>query len=218
MRITIKTNHKDIRRQLDKNLGKKKFNKILSEAMNFTGEKVVNAERSHLHDKLDRPRPQTVKSVVISQFAKPNAMAMTVRVKDWAAKYLHYIYSGDTEPARRTAYPSPTRDGKAKSGKYGNIVKLSKKGGLLAKIDKTQDAQRKGSRFQGIPRGSGSKTYGVWERQGKKGREGLKLLVAYTPFVKHRKFIDFFKVGEKVIKNTLPKEIHKQFLKRTRRR
>jgi hypothetical protein len=220
MRITVQDNLKEIRKQLNKDLNKKDFNKIMARAMNHTGERVVNAERSHLNDKLSNPRPQTVKSVVISQFAKPqsNKLAMTVRVKDWAAKYLHYIYTGQSEPARRQGYPSPTTDGRHKKGKYGNIMKLSSKGGLLSKIDKTADSQRKGSRFQGVPKGEGSKAYGIWERQGKKGREGLKLLVAYTPFIKHRKFIDFFKVGEKVIKNTLHREINKQFLKHIKRR
>jgi len=213
MQIKLVTNERQIRKQLDRHLSKKKFSRIMSEAMNYTGERVVNAERSHLNDKLDRPRPQTVKSVVISLFAKPNNLAMTVRVKDWASNYLHYIYSGDDEYARNKGYPSPTRDGKTKQGKFGNILKLSKKGGLLARIDKTAESQRKGSRFQGVPKGEGSKRYGIWERQGRKGQGGLKLLVAYTPFIKHRKFIDFFKVGEKVIKSTLPREIHKQFLK-----
>jgi len=220
MRIVLKSNLRQVRKELDRSLNKKDFNKIMARAMNYTGEKIVNAERSHLHDKLDRPRPQTIKSVVISQFAKPSSskLAMTVRVKDWASKYLHYIYSGDDEPARNRGYPSPTRDGLPKQGKFGNIVKLSKKGGLLSRIDKTTDSQRKGSRFQGVPKGQGSKVYGIWERQGVKGREGLKLLVAYTPFIKHRKFIDFFKVGEMVVKNNLHKELHKQFLRHMKKR
>lgn len=217
MQIRLVTNEKEIRKQLNKNLNKQKFNKIMSKAMNYTGERVVNAERSHLHDKLDRPRPQTVKSVVISLFAKPNNLAMTVRVKDWAANYLHYIYSGDDEPARNKLYPSPTRDGRVKEGKFGNIVKLNKKGGLLTRIDKTAESQRKGSRFMGKPKGKGSGVYGIWERQGTKGQGGLNLLVAFTPFIKHRKFIDFFKVGEKVIKSTFPREIHKQFLRQIRK-
>ena len=220
MRITVKDNLKSIRKQLDKDLNQRDFNKIMARAMNYTGERVVNAERSHLNDKLDNPRPQTVKSVVISNFAKPrsNKLAMRVIVKDWAAKYLHYIYTGENEPARRQKYPSPTKDGEYKKGKYGNIMKLSSKGGLLARVDKTKESQRKGSRFLGVPKGKGSKTYGIWERQGRKGREGLKLLVAFTPFIKHRKFIDFFKVGEKVIKNTLHREINKQFLRHMKKR
>ena len=220
MRITVKDNLKSIKKQLDKDLNQRDFNKIMARAMNYTGERVVNAERSHLNDKLDNPRPQTVKSVVISNFAKPrsNKLAMRVIVKDWAAKYLHYIYTGENEPARRQKYASPTKDGEYKQGKYGNIMKLSAKGGLLSRVDKTKASQRKGSRFQGVPKGKGSKLYGIWERQGKKGREGLKLLVAFTPFIKHRKFIDFFKVGEKVIKNTLHREINKQFLRHMKKR
>lgn len=213
MRVTIKSNLKQVRKDLDKKLNKKDFNKILARAMNYTGEKVVNAERAHLVRKLDKPRPQTVKSIVITRFAKPfsNKLATRVQVKDWAAKFLHYIYTGENELARNQAYASPTKDGAAKKGKYGNIMKLSKSGGLLGKIDKTKDSQRKGSRFQGVPKGKGSKVYGIWERQGVKGKEGLKLLVAYTSFIKHKKFIDFFKVGEMVIKNNLHKEINKQF-------
>jgi hypothetical protein len=220
MRIVLKSNLNKVRKELDRKLNKKDFNKILARSMNFTGERVVNAERAHLIDKLDRPRPETVKSIVISHFAKPksNKLAMVVIVKDFAAKYLHYIYTGESEPARRQKYASPTKDGQTKKGVYGNIMKLSKKSGLLNKVDKTKDSQRKGSRFQGIPKGEGSKTYGIWERQGVKGRDGLKLLVAYTPFIKHRKFIDFFKVGEKVIKNTFHKEINKQFKRHMKRR
>ena len=45
MRITVKDNLKDIRKQLDKDLNKKDFNKIMARAMNYTGERVVNAER-----------------------------------------------------------------------------------------------------------------------------------------------------------------------------
>ena len=123
---------------------------------------------------------------------------------------MHYIYTGENELARRQKYASPTKDGAAKKGKYGNIMKLAKKGGLLKGIDRTPVVQ-KNSRFQGIPKGKGSKVYGIWERQGVKGKEGLKLLVAYTSFIKHKKFIDFFKVGEMVIKNNLHKEINKQF-------
>jgi hypothetical protein len=220
MRVTLKSNLKEVRRDLNKKLNKKDFNKIMARAMNYTGEKIVNAERAQLHKKLDRPRPQTIKSVVISQFAKgkSNKLAMTVRVKDYASKFLHYIYSGDDEPARRSSYPSPTRDAKSKQGKFGNILQLNTKGGLLKKIDKTPVASRKGSRFQGVPKGEGSKKYGIWERQGRKGKEGLNLLVAFTPFIKHKKFINFFRVGEMVIKNNLHKELHKQFLRHQKKR
>ena len=89
---------------------------------------------------------------------------------------------------------------------------------MSTELDKTPVASRKGSRFQGVPKGEGSKKYGIWERQGRKGKEGLNLLVAFTPFIKHKKFIDFFRVGEMVIKNNLHKELHKQFLRHQKKR
>ena len=69
-----------------------------------------------------------------------------------------------------------------------------------------------------MPKGRGSKVYGVWERKGFKGREGLNLLVAFTPFIRHRKFIDFFKLSHKVVKNNMFKEINKQMIRRIKRR
>jgi hypothetical protein len=40
------------------------------------------------------------------------------------------------------------------------------------------------------------------------------LLVAFTPFIKHKKLIDFFKLSTKVVKNNLYKEVNKQAIKR----
>jgi hypothetical protein len=215
MDIQVKTDLKQLQKKLDI-LRDKTFNKVMSEGINFTAERVVNAQRQMLVKKLHRPKPFSVKSIIMSQFAKPSKTRLkaTVRVKDKSASYLYYIYTGDIEPARREAYASPTNEGRTKANQYGNIVT---KKGLLKKIDATDKSNRKGSRFVGVPKGKGSKVYGVWERQGKKGREGLNLLVAYTPFIRHRKFIDWFKLSHKVVKNNLYKEINKQMIKRVKR-
>lgn len=215
MDIQVKTDLKLLQKKLDI-LRNKTFNKVMSEGINFTAERVVNAQRQMLVKKLHRPKPFSVKSIIMSQFAKPSKTRLkaTVRVKDKSASYLYYIYTGDTEPARREAYASPTSEGRTKANQYGNIVT---KKGLLKKIDATDKSDRKGSRFVGVPKGKGSKVYGVWERQGKKGREGLNLLVAFTPFIRHRKFIDWFKLSHKVVKNNLYKEINKQMIKRVKR-
>jgi hypothetical protein len=66
----------------------------------------------------------------------------------------------------------------------------------------------------GKPKGKGSGVYGIWQRTGRKGRGGLKLLVAFTPFIKHKKLIDFFKLSTKVVKNNLYKEVNKEAIKR----
>ena len=52
MRITVKDNLKDISKQLNKDLNQKEFNKIMARAMNYTGERTVNAERNSLESKL----------------------------------------------------------------------------------------------------------------------------------------------------------------------
>jgi len=215
MDIQIKTDLKQLQKKLDI-LRDKTFNKVMSEGINFTAERVVNAQRQMLVKKLHRPKPFSVKSIIMSQFAKPSKRRLkaTVRVMDKSASYLYYIYTGETEPARRQAYPSPTDEGFTKSNQFGNIVTKS---GLLRGLKKTEKSNRANSRFIGVPKGKGSKVYGVWERQGKKGREGLNLLVAFTPFIRHRKFIDWFKLSHKVVKNNLYKEINKQMIKRVKR-
>ena len=214
MDIKIKTNLKDIQKRMK--VTEKTLLKITSEAINQTAATVVNAQRQALVKKLDRPKLATVKAVIMSQFSKPNKSQLkaTVRVKDWAASYLYYIYTGDIEPARKSAYASPTNDGMDKRDKYGNIIGTR---GLKPKVKPTSTSGRKGSRFIGKPKGEGSNVYGVWERTGKKGKEGLNLLVAFTPFIKHRKFIDWFKLSQKVVKNNLYKEFNKEYARRMRR-
>jgi len=128
---------------------------------------------------------------------------------------LHYIYSGDIEPARKNMYASPTREGLEYENKFGNIIGQK---GLMGKIKPTEKSGRANSRFIGKPKGKGSGVYGVWRRTGKKGKGGLDLLVAFTPFIKHKKFIDFFKVGEMVVKNNFHKEVNKQYKKHLSKR
>ena len=101
-----------------------------------------------------------------------------------------------------------------KRNQFGNIVTQS---GIIKKIDKTARNDRAKSRFIGVPKGKGSKVYGIWERQGRKGRGGLELLVAFTPFIRHRKFIDWFKLSQKTVQNNFYKEVNKQFAKRVKR-
>lgn len=214
MDIQVKTDLKKLQKKMDV-LQHKTFNKVLSEGMNYTGAKVVNAHREMLLKKLERPKKLSITAVVMSQFAKPHkrGLKVTVRVKDYAAKFLYYIYTGENEPARRRSYPSPTDDSMARRNQFGNIVTTS---GIIKGLDKTQKNNRAKSRFIGVPKGEGSKVYGIWERQGRKGRGGLDLLVAFTPFIRHRKFIDWFKLSQKVVQNNFYKEVNKQFAKRVK--
>ena len=225
MDIRIKTNLKDLQKKMQI-VEKKVFLKSMSEGINMTAEKVAKANNDKLKQKLNKPMKTSVSAVAVSRYAKPKTNQLTAQiiVKDYAEKFLKYIYTGDDEHARREKYPSPTRDGLPFAGVTGNIQKLksntSKGGkgtGLLKRIDKTERSDRANSRFMGKPRGKGSGTYGIWQRTGRKGREGLKLLVAFTPFIKHKKLIDFHKLSIKVVKNNLYKEINKQAIKRMKR-
>jgi len=214
MDIQVKTDLKKLQKKMGV-LQHKTFNKVLSEGMNYTGAKVVNAHRQMLLKKLEKPKKTSITAITMSQFAKPNkrGLKVTVRVKSYATKFLYYIYTGENEPARSQGYPSPTDDGIPKRNQFGNIVTQS---GIIKKIDKTVRNDRAKSRFIGVPKGKGSKVYGIWERQGRKGRGGLELLVAFTPFIRHRKFIDWFKLSQKVVQNNFYKEVNKQFAKRVK--
>ena len=225
MDIRIKTNLKDLQKKMQI-VEKKVFLKSMSEGINMTAEKVAKANNDKLKQKLNKPMKTSVNAVAVSRYAKPKTNQLTAQiiVKDYAEKFLKYIYTGDDEHARREKYPSPTRDGLPFAGVTGNIQKLrsstSKGGkgtGLLKRIDKTERSDRANSRFMGKPKGKGSGTYGIWQRTGRKGRGGLKLLVAFTPFIKHKKLIDFHKLSIKVVKNNLYKEINKEAIKRVKR-
>jgi hypothetical protein len=225
MDIRIKTNLKDLQKKMQI-VEKRVFLKSMSEGINMTAEKVAKANNDKLRQKLNKPMKTSVTAVAVSRYAKPKTNQLTAQiiVKDYAKKFLKYIYTGDIEHARREKYPSPTRDGLPFAGVTGNIQKLksntSKGGkgtGLLKRIDKTERSDRANSRFMGKPKGKGSGTYGIWQRTGRKGRGGLKLLVAFTPFIKHKKLIDFHKLSIKVVKNNLYKEINKEAIKRVKR-
>ncbi len=225
MDIRIKTNLKKLQKEM-KVIEKKVFLKSMSEGINKTAQLAAKANNDKLKQKLNKPMKTSINAVAVTKYAKPNKydLSAQVIVKDYAAKFLYYIYTGEDEYARREKYPSPTRDGLSFTGVTGNIQKLrsgtkknGKGSGLLKGIDKTARNDRANSRFMGKPKGKGSGTYGIWQRTGKKGRGGLKLLVAFTPFVKHKKLIDFFKLSEKVVKNNLYKEINKQAIKRVKR-
>lgn len=225
MDIRIRTNLKDLQKKMQI-VEKKVFLKSMSEGINMTAEKVAKANNDKLKQKLNKPLKTSVNAVAVSRYAKPKTNQLTAQiiVKDYAEKFLKYIYTGDDEHARNKGYPSPTRDGLPKAGVSGNIQKITggtkdgKKGkGLLDRISPTKHNNRANSRFVGKPRGKGSNVYGIWERKGKKGREGLKLLVAFTPFIKHKKLIDFHKLSIKVVKNNLYKEINKEAIKRMKR-
>jgi len=216
MSITLKTNAK----QLQKKIGvksKKQFLKIMQDTLNHTAEKLVNLQRDQIAKKLDRPKDFTVEGVTIFVYAKPEKtrLAVKIGIKDKTAKYLKYAYTGQKEFATKRAKASPVGDGWSRRDKYGNI--LVRKKGLKSSLNATgKRKQKSGSRFIGKPKGSN--TYGVWERKGKGGRGSLGLLVAFNPFLNHKKLLSWDKLNIKFVKNNMYKEFNKQWQKRIGRK
>ena len=215
MDIKIDTDLKVLQKKLNI-LKKETFLKVMKEGINQTAAYTVNAQRQTLLKKLHRPKKSTLTSIKMSQFAKATTggLKATVSIAKGSVNALYYMYTGDTEPARNTSYPSPTRDGKPKANKFGNIVTKS---GIIKKLATNKPSNQKGSAFFGVPKGKGSKLYGLWERKGKGGKDGLDLLVAFTPSIKHTKLVDWFKLSHKVVKNNLYKEINKELQRRVKR-
>ena len=144
MDIRIKTNLKKLQKEM-KVIEKKVFLKSMSEGINKTAQLAAKANNDKLKQKLNKPMKTSINAVAVTKYAKPNKydLSAQVIVKDYAAKFLYYIYTGEDEYARREKYPSPTRDGLSFTGVTGNIQKLrsgtkknGKGSGLLKGIDK----------------------------------------------------------------------------------
>ena len=191
--IKINTNERQVKKELS--LFKKKHApQAMANAINNVGHKVVKAEIAQLTKKLDRPTPFTTKSVVMPKKfqAKPNDLAALVFVKDIAAKYLRYVYEGGIENANKTSMLVPVSSaGGERLNKFGNIIgKRNNKADAPSKIHYANNA--------------------LWKNVGK-GKS--KLLAVSKPFIKHRKFLDFFKIGKSVVDSTYKKELDKEIKK-----
>ena len=191
--IKIKTNERQVKKELS--LFKKKHAPTaMANAINNVGHKVVKAEAAQLSKKLDRPTPFTTKSVVMPKKfqAKPNDLSALVFVKDIAAKYLRYVYEGGVENAEKTSMLVPvTSAGGERLNKFGNIIgKRNNKADAPKKIHFANNA--------------------LWKNIGN-GKS--KLLAVSKPFIKHRKFLDFFKIGKSVVNSTYKKELDKEIKK-----
>lgn len=190
--VQIKSNEKELRKKMGL-FQRKHLPKATANAINEIGAKVVNAERAQIQKKLDRPTPFTIKSVdmPVKFRAKPNDLSALVFIKNIAQDYLKYVYEGGIESASKSKILSPvTSAGGERLNRYGNLIGLKAK-----KADNNKNLFFKND--------------ALWKRQG----DGLKLIAVATKFVKHKKFLDFFKIGIGVIKKNYDKELDKQIAK-----
>ena len=182
------------------------------------GDDLEYVDMSLMDSLVNRPASVPLSTTFIPQVDSESVSTFgTSPFKTPEGKYLRGFIPPKQHTDEATVMSEMTLDSRVLKieNKFDNIVTPR---GLLKRLDETKASNRANTRFRGVPKGRGSKVYGVWERKGYKGREGLNLLVAFTPFIRHRKFIDFFKLSHKVVKNNMFKEINKQMIKRINRR
>jgi hypothetical protein len=191
--VQIKSNEKELKKQMGL-FQRKKLPIATAKAINEIGAKVVNAERAQIQKRLDRPTPFTIKSVDMPpKFrAKPSDLSALIFIKSIAQDYLKYVYQGGIERPKKSKIFAPvTSAGGERLNKHGNLIGLKAK-----KVDNRKDLF--------LNRNA------LWKRE---NDGGLKLIAVAKHFIKHRKLLDFFKIGFGVIKKNYDKELDKQIKK-----
>ena len=192
-KVSIETNAKDVKRRLG--LFKSRHIPIvLSESINEVGIKSVNAMRSQIQKKLDRPTPFTIKSPNIIKARPMKNPFATVFIHNAAQKYLSKLFEGGVSVPNKSKIPVPyTAGGHISLNQFGNI--RGKRSGLV-KGKKDFIANIKG-------------VEGVYRRAGGKRNPHVKLLIGFENSVSYRKTLEFFKTIEGVVKNNIGKAIDK---------
>lgn len=180
MEIKVKHNIKSFMSDLKK-FQRVDIPKVNYASINETAAKVVHMEKLGMKKHLDRPRPQTVKSLFFIP-AKRNKMFATVTVRDWAQDFLHRNIEGGIRRVRNTAVPTIN----AKLNQYGNIPGrrngVVKRGQFIAKI---------------------GDIYGVWERN-KKTNE-LKIIHRFETNPRYDAKYPFYRIARKTTNTFFPR-------------
>jgi|TARA_R100000482_G_C5090947_1_gene130784 hypothetical protein len=191
--MTIKVNIESNVKEINKKLGlfkRKHLPQITADSINEVGVKSVNAMRTQLAKKLDRPTMFTVKGVKLYK-AKPNDPSALVFIPDIQAEYLEKQFEGGMRLPKKDKIPVPVD--KTKLNAFGNI--RGKRTGLI----------KRSTEFMGNVKGID----GVWRRVGGKRNPKLKLIVAFENSVFYRKRIEFYKTVSGVVKNNINKILNK---------
>lgn len=201
MKISIESNIKETRKTLGL-FQRHKLPVIVSESINEVGVKAVNAMRSQLAKKLDRPTKFTVTSprIFLSKPVK-NPFA-TVFIHKVAAQYLEKLFEGGIKTGAKKIPVPYTLGGTINLNDFGNI--RGKKSGLVKR--KTE--------FIGEVKG----ITGVWRRVGGKRNPKLKLLIGFKNSVQYKKTLEFYKTIRGVVKNNIEKILDKKTSEAMRRR
>jgi hypothetical protein len=204
VKIDVRSNANEVLKKLNV-FQKKHIPLIVSDALNEVGTDAVNALRSQFAKKLDRPKPDTVKSPILFK-AKPRDLSALVFIKDkWnkgkaPAEYLEPMLEGSTRLPKKNFVVTP-RD-VTKTNKFGNIT-------AAQRLKYFEDKEKY---FVGVPKGYPEARYGVWERYGR-GSKGdssgyrIRKVVNLAKSQRFAKRFDFFKTVNGVVKAKMNKAL-----------
>ena len=206
VKIDVRSNANEVLKKLNV-FQKKHIPLIVSDALNEVGVDAVNALRSQFAKKLDRPKPDTVKSPILFK-AKPKDLSALVFIKDkWnkgkaPAEYLEPMLEGSTRLPEKNFVITP-RD-VTKTNRFGNITKAQR----------TKYFEDKEKYFTGIPKGMPDAKYGIWERMSS-GASGssIRKVVNLAKSQRFAKRFDFFKTINGVVKAKMNKALDKNMRK-----
>jgi hypothetical protein len=206
VKIDVRSNANEVLKKLNV-FQKKHIPLIVSDALNEVGVDAVNALRSQFAKKLDRPKPDTVKSPILFK-AKPKDLSALVFIKDkWnkgkaPAEYLEPMLEGSTRLPEKNFVITP-RD-VTKTNRFGNITKAQR----------TKYFEDKEKYFTGIPKGFPQAKYGIWERMGGGASgESIRKVVNLAKSQRFAKRFDFFKTINGVVKAKMNKALDKNMRK-----
>lgn len=187
MRITVRSDLKKVEKNLKKH--KRQIPYAASLALNDTAFGLQDELNASTVRYMDRPIPFTKKSMRVGRANKRNLMARVwVDGKRW--KYLEKIVFGSGGQPR----PVPVQ---ARLNGYGNL-------------SRNYVNVRKNNRkyFSGPPKQGGQA--GLYERQGRGGRGGLKMHVAYERSTRHGRSWPYFMVAQGYVRRNFVKFMGKR--------
>lgn len=147
-------------------------------ALNDTAKDVKLAEERQMARVFDRPTPYTQRGVYVRRASK-SSLTTQIGMKRVQAGYLRLQAKGGVRRPKRRALVIGTG---LRRNKYGNLPRGAVK-----------RAEAKGNTFVASRRSGrgGHLAPGLYQRSGRRGGSGLKMLVAFEPRAAYRKRFDF---------------------------
>jgi len=186
--VKVKADLKQIKRFLSK-LEKRQIPFATALALTLTAKQAQKAEKKQIVQKLDRPKPFTVKSIFMSRATKKRPVS-SVYIRPAAWEYLRWQVEGGTRKPNGRFIPIPVG---AKLDQYGNI-KGRKRGPRTKKqfITKVNN------------------TIGVYENIIASRK---RLLIYYARQAVYKPKFPFFKIARKVGQSVFHKNFNKSMIK-----